>query len=125
MSNAFFIVIVVVLSSQNIDVIYNKVTPEQVKNYELGWQSSKRILNSQKEILTVSSEAKKFNGNKEPRECFLNFAGADGGWISQFMNLSKLPSELDVKQYSIQNNLPLGNDEDIIRYCHAKIFHKI
>lgn len=124
MSELIFIVVIVILSPQDIDVIFNKVTVNEYRNSEIGWQSSKRIRNSKKDILALTKEVEMFKGENSASECYLNFAGKDAGWISQFMDVSQMPRELDVKEFSVANNIPTGYDEDIVRYCQEKILQK-
>ncbi len=124
MSEIIYIVIIIILSPVNIDVIFNRVSIEEYKSSEIGWQSSKRIKNQKKEVLALNKEIASFAGNHHSEECYLNYSGKDGGWISQYMDISHMPTEMDVQEFSTARNIPTGHDEDIIRYCQDQILNK-
>ena len=82
MNNLLFLTIVLITSSSEVQVIYNKVSVDDYLNYKVGSVTKRSYSNSPEGLKILNKEVSAFKDGNSASQVFINISEAqDGGWL--------------------------------------------
>jgi hypothetical protein len=113
MDNFFYLAIVLIMSPTEVQVIFNKVSVEQYKEYNIGTVQKKTFQNSADGFQLLSSEIDAFSQGHHQTTLFMNASTKEkgGGWmLTTLEKWSAVPDKTEIDAFAKKNNQAVSDN---------------